>query len=451
MRVFVVLAVSLFPLFLFAQSGYTSYFTGSATDVSPDTKGGVCLMGGATESDEAMQWFLLQASGGDILVLRASGSDGYNQYLYSDLNVTVNSVETIVFTDPMAAFDPYVHQRISEAEAIWFAGGNQWNYVSYWRDTPVDSLIRAGISERNLVIGGTSAGMAILGQGVFTAEQGTVTSAQALQDPYHPNMSLDSAEFMAVPFLERVITDTHYDDPDRKGRHVAFLAHTATEWGWEIRGIACDEYTAVCIDSLGMARVYGNYPTYDDNAYFLQMNCSLDSMGPELCAPGQALQWERDSAAVLVYHARGTSFGSQRFDLSNWQEGFGGSWEHWYVQQGNLVETAGIAPVCDTTRMDTTGSDTTINDTTTTGFFPEANDGPELDLVPYPDRLEVIAQRPIIQRVEILDIQGRRLESRQFTPPTLQATIPLHRDLRGFLLLQYHTTEGLVTQKWRRP
>jgi hypothetical protein len=43
-----------------------------------------------------MKWFLQRANGGDILVLRTTGSNGYNSYLYSGLGVTVNSVETIV-------------------------------------------------------------------------------------------------------------------------------------------------------------------------------------------------------------------------------------------------------------------------------------------------------------------------------------------------------------------
>ena len=53
-------------------------------------------MGGATENDNAMTWFLQQANGGDVLVLRASGSDGYNNYMYSGLGVSVNSVEKIM-------------------------------------------------------------------------------------------------------------------------------------------------------------------------------------------------------------------------------------------------------------------------------------------------------------------------------------------------------------------
>jgi len=183
---------------------FTSYFTGNVVDQITAPKGGVCLMGGASEDDNAMIWFLQQSGGGDILVLRASGSDGYNDYLYSELGVAVNSVETIVFNDASAAFDPYVHIRIQQAEAIWMAGGNQWNYVSYWRDTPVGSLINEAIANRNIVVGGTSAGMAIQGGYYFSAENGTVTSSEALSNPYHPNITVDSTLFLSNEYLKIV-------------------------------------------------------------------------------------------------------------------------------------------------------------------------------------------------------------------------------------------------------
>ena len=48
---------------------YTSYFTGNSTDVVTSPSGGVCLMGGASEDDNAMKWFLQRANGGDILIL----------------------------------------------------------------------------------------------------------------------------------------------------------------------------------------------------------------------------------------------------------------------------------------------------------------------------------------------------------------------------------------------
>jgi cyanophycinase-like exopeptidase len=338
------------PLIL-AQS-YISYFTGNETDEATNPSGGVCMMGGALENDQAMVWFLERADGGDILVLRTSGSDGYNDYLYSELGVQVNSVETIVFESPEASFDPYVLQKISQAEAIWFAGGDQWNYLSYWRNTPVDSLINLGITERNIPVGGTSAGMAIMGGYIFSAQNGTVTSETALNDPYHAKVTVDSAGFLSNTFLEDVITDTHYDDPDRKGRHVTFLARILTDYGIVGKGIACDEYTSVCVDTNGVARIFGEYPQYDDNIYFIQPNCELEDFSPEICSDGQSLSWNRSGQALKVYKVQGTITGDKTFDLKNWQSGVGGEWEHWFVEAGVLTTTPGTAIDCQTLAVD---------------------------------------------------------------------------------------------------
>ncbi len=332
----------------YSQS-YTSYFTGNTNDTITSPLGGICLMGGATEDDNAMKWFLEQANGGDILILRTSGSDGYNQYLYSQLGVSVNSVESIVFNNPNASNQNYIHSKILQAEAIWFAGGNQWNYISYWRDTPVDSLIRHVLNTRNIVIGGTSAGMAILGEYYFSAENGTVTSSTALNNPYNSLVTIDSAKFLEINILKDIITDTHYDDPNRKGRHVVFMSRMLTDYNSEAKGIACDEYTAVCIDTNGIAHVYGSFPTYDDNAYFLQINCEISVNTPENITSNTALTWDHSGQAIKVYKIKGNSAGLNSFDLNTWEDGTGGIWENWSVLNGQLFESSSSPINCNST------------------------------------------------------------------------------------------------------
>ncbi len=345
MKPILIYALSLLFFGMQAQS-YTSYFTGNHTNISTTPTGGICLMGGATESDPAMRWFLQRAKGGGILVIRASGSDGYNDYLFSELGVLVNSVETIVFHSRQASYDPYILDKVQQAEAIWIAGGNQWKYVSYWRNTPIDSLINDGIHQRNIVVGGTSAGMAIQGGVYFSAENGTVTSSTALSNPYHTKVSIDSSRFIQHPSLAEVITDTHFDGRDRKGRHSTFLARMSFDYNRQAKGIACDEYTAVCIDENGIARVFGGHPQYNDNAYFIQTNCALDAPQPEVCVPNQALQWSRNGEALKVYRVKGTSNGSYTFDLNDWSTGQGGTWLHWSVVDGNFIERPGSPSSC---------------------------------------------------------------------------------------------------------
>ncbi len=325
---------------------YTTYFTGTDVDTITFPLGGVCLMGGATEDDNAMKWFLERSNGGDVLVLRASGSDGYNDYLYSELGITVNSVETIVFNVAAAADETYIHDKISKAEAIWFAGGDQWDYVSYWRGTQIDSLINDGIKNRNIVIGGTSAGMAILGGYYFSAENGTVTSEEALSNPYNNNITVDSTSFMKIPFLKNVITDTHYDDPDRRGRHTTFMARIIKDYNGYPLGIACDEYTAVCIDENGIAKVFGGFPDYDDNAYFIRPNCETGISIPELCIDGTPLNWNQNGQALKVYHTKGTPTGEQIFNLNNWQSSSNGTWEVWSVNNGTFNSNTSTAINC---------------------------------------------------------------------------------------------------------
>lgn len=339
---------------LFAQS-YTSWFTGNAVDAIVAPLGGTCMMGGASEFDPAMEWFLERANGGDVLVLRASGSDGYNAYMYSDLG-GVNSVETIRFNNASAASDPYVAERIQKAEAIWFAGGDQWNYVNYWRNTAVMSLINDAIAQRNIAIGGTSAGMAILGGCYFSAQQGSVTSATALADPFAPDMTVDCAHFLNVPFLAHTITDTHYDNPDRRGRQFAFLSRMVQQGDSMAYGIACNEYVAVCIAPDGIAHVFGEYPEYQEFAYFLQVNC-MSPVSPEVCQAGMPLTWNRNAMAVKAYKVPGLAGGDNWFDLNDHLGGQGGTWENWSAVAGNFTTQLGDAPPCGPTGIRAEGKD----------------------------------------------------------------------------------------------
>lgn len=414
----------------FTQS-YTSYFTGDVTDVTTSPQGGTCLMGGASENDNAMKWFLERSEGGDILVIRASGSDGYNDYLYSELGVTVNSVETIVFHDEQAASDSYVLEQITNAEAIWIAGGDQWDYISYWRDSPVSQIINENIANKNIVIGGTSAGMAILGGIYFTAQFGTITSDIALQNPYNNTLTISRDSFLNVPFLQNTITDTHYDDPDRRGRHIAFLARARKDWEINPRGIACDEFTAICIDNNGKAYTFGDFPNNNDNVYFLQINC-YEPSDPELCDAGYDLNWVRNNQAVKVYHIKPDQMGSKYFDLNNWEDGNGGTWENWFVDNGTLNISPGDP-------IDIIGCESSYTQNILEqqiSFFPN----PLTDHI-----LQISTEESPIQRVEIFDMQGRKVFEKSEHKNSYQIDFSPYS--QGAYLIKVYSKDNYLTKK----
>lgn len=267
------LPFSLVPVFLSGQD-FVSFFTGDTSNVIVSVEPAVVLAGGGSDNDDAMRWMLSRAKGGDVVVLRASGGSGYNPYFYSELGVQVNSVETIVFRNRNAAFDPYVLRRLLEAEVIFIAGGDKTVYFNYWQGTPVAAVLHRALNNMDIVIGGTSAGMMILSDVIYTPTTQSVTSSEALSDPYHPHIdSLRRYNLVQSPVLTNTITDTHFDNRNRAGRLVTFMARMAHDWSWRVRAKAANEATVICIDTLLIARIFGEFPAYQDFAYFLRPTC----------------------------------------------------------------------------------------------------------------------------------------------------------------------------------
>jgi len=341
----------------FAQD-FTYFSIGDTSDVAITGTGGVCIMGGGTEDDTAMQWFLNKAQSGNVLVLRASGSDGYQDYFYNQLGVNLASVETLVMNNANCGSHPFVLDRISKADAIWFAGGDQFLYKSYLKGTAAEDLINEHINVENQVIGGTSAGMAIQGEYYFDAQNGTISSQTALNNPFDQNLTLDN-NFLENDYLTNLITDTHFDSPDRKGRISTFLARLVNDNQERFFAIACEEYTAICIENNGIATVYGGYPEYDDKVYFIQTNC--EGYGyPEVIEAGQPLTYTNNQKALHVLEMQATTTGTATFDLTDWVTSNGGNWQNWYVSNGQLFETSGQAPNC-TLSSSKPSNQTTLN------------------------------------------------------------------------------------------
>lgn len=308
--------------------GVVTYLTGDAADVSPAATAGLLLMGGSTDVDAAINWFLQRATGGDVVVLRSTGADGYNQYMYNMVNV--NSVETIIIDSRSKAALSSVAQKIRNAEALFIAGGDQWDYVNYWKNTPTEDAINYLINTKKVTVGGTSAGTAVLGNVYFSAQSGTVTSAQALSNPYNRYMTVGQNDFVSSSLMQNTITDSHFAQRDRQGRLITFLARMMKDWNYTtVKAIGVDEQTAVCIDETGMGKVFGI-----NQAYFLQN----ENPGPETCLSATALTWNRSQLAVKAYKITGSITGNGSFNANTWLQFNGGTASHYYVNNGVLTQ-----------------------------------------------------------------------------------------------------------------
>ena len=293
--------------------GYKYYVVGSTADVVRPTRGLWVAQGGGDDVDANYARMGEFGGGGDFVVLRASGEDDYNDYIF--MLCHCDSVETIVFDKGAATADPFVIRTIRNAEALFIAGGDQSNYIRYWKDTPVEDAINF-VAAKPAPIGGTSAGMAVLGEYVYSAEgKESLTSMDALANPYVADLTL-ARGFLALPGLENVITDQHLQERDRIGRTVALLARLQQDgWSEKPRAIAADRETSLHIDPAGgSAEVFATPDHPTPYVYF------MEPAGPPVrCEPGQPL-----TSAVIAVQRLGPG---ERFNLRTWRATSGISYE----------------------------------------------------------------------------------------------------------------------------
>jgi cyanophycinase-like exopeptidase len=139
---------------------------------------------------------------------------------------------------------------------------------------------------------------------VFSAENDTVESDDALKNPYNRRVAL-ARDFLSMSNMDGIITDSHFVPRDRMGRLVTFLARIVQDgWATEARGIGINEKTALGVEPNGDVTMF-SLCTYGV-AYFLQTPGL-----PEVCQDKTPLTY----LGISVYRMSGTA----TFNLATWQ------------------------------------------------------------------------------------------------------------------------------------
>jgi cyanophycinase len=225
------------------------------------TEYGLALMGGGGAVDAAYRFIAGHAGGGHIVILRAVADDSFDAEAgdygesFAGKWGPVVSAETIAFHSRKAAFDARVIAALRNADGIFLAGGDQANYIRYWKGTPVQQALNAH-ARANRPIGGSSAGLAVLGHFSYTAlDGGSMESKVALADPYDAGVTLED-DFLHLRSLESVFTDTHFSTRCRLGRLIVFVARvTQAHPAANAFGLGIDEKSALLIDAGGLGRL----------------------------------------------------------------------------------------------------------------------------------------------------------------------------------------------------
>jgi len=304
-------------------NSYKYFRLGNPQDVQTKPEPGIAMLGGGGDLDEVFRWLCNKGKGGDFLILRARGDDDYNSYVNGLCKA--NSVATLIIPDRAAAEDPAVAEIIRKAEVVFIAGGDQANYIRGWQGTPVESAINEGLAAGK-PIGGTSAGLAVEGEFVYGSlgdkpDDPALASAQVLANPYFERVTL-VRDFLKVPHLENLITDSHFAKRDRLGRSLVFLARIMKDgWSQSPREVAIDQSSAVLVEADGKATVVGT----GKGAYFMR-----PAQAPEICEKDVPLTFRN----VKVYRVKTGG----HFDFTSWT-GTEGTAYSLAVVQGKIEST----------------------------------------------------------------------------------------------------------------
>ncbi|MDJ0901640.1 MAG: Type 1 glutamine amidotransferase-like domain-containing protein [Xenococcus sp. MO_188.B8] len=292
-----------------AQAKIWHELDGNSEDVNPQLFGPVYdLGGGGKDVDRAIQWMVDKVRGCedcsttvDLVVIRSLTDDdqedwdferekpdleedylGYHELLTLQ---GVDSIATFVFSNPARqdANQPDIAEAIEQAEVVFFAGGDQCKYARNFKGTAIESAIES-VQARGGAIGGTSAGAMIQGEWIFNSCSDTVTSDDALEDPYED--ILFTGNLFQWPALQGTIVDTHFFQRDRMGRAMTFVARLLRDGITnQALAIGIDEGTSLVIDQEGMAEVMSNRTK--GSVYFI-----LGDRQPEVCEPETFLSFD---------------------------------------------------------------------------------------------------------------------------------------------------------------
>lgn len=238
-----------------AAPAYEHYVAGDLTTPSPERpRPGLLLNGGGDWPPSAFRWFAARAGHGHVVILRASGAGEAGEQMFRDVG-GLTSVETFVVHDRAASDDPLLLAALDRADGVFIAGGDQANYVRFWRGTAVARALDRHVA-RGRPLGGTSAGLAILGSIAYGAlDGGSIGSGEALRDPLGPAVTLVH-DFLHLPLLRHVVIDSHFRVRDRLGRLIAFVAKARATIDPAAWGFGVDEAAALCVEGDGVATLH---------------------------------------------------------------------------------------------------------------------------------------------------------------------------------------------------
>lgn len=237
----------------------TSCNTGDK-DVKSDVEelphnGHLFIIGGGDRPEYMMQKYIELAGGYDakIIVVPFASGDAYETALYlvdQFKSYGCKNVDYVFFADGEADLEENIG-KLNEATGVYFAGGDQSKLTKILLGTKFLEKIKE-IHRNGGVVGGTSAGAAIMSKIMLTGEElvNQDTDEDAPAFPCIIKGNVEVAE--GFGFIDNAIIDQHFIQRKRENRLLTLVIEHS------LPGIGIDESTAIIVKADNSFEVFGD-------------------------------------------------------------------------------------------------------------------------------------------------------------------------------------------------
>ena len=204
-----------------------------------NTRGQLVIIGGAEDKEgdcTILREFVRRAGGtkAQIAVMTAATSlprEVGDNYIRVFERLGAEDVQVVDTESQRDAEDRSAIEAIEKATGVFFTGGDQARIISAIKNTPLDEAIHRRYQQEGLVVGGTSAGAAMMPD-IMIVEGDSETNPRMDVVAMGPGMA----------FLPGVVIDQHFSQRGRLGRLISALAQQPA-----VLGFGIDENTAIIV------------------------------------------------------------------------------------------------------------------------------------------------------------------------------------------------------------
>ena len=219
-------------------------------------KGSLVIVGGGSRSEAMMRRFVELAGGpgrARIAVLPMASSEAAESG--AELVAEFDSLKAAAFVylvDSAQAESPEFVRRLDSATGIWFGGGDQALLTAAIGGTASLKAIQTRYRD-GAVVGGTSAGAAIMSDSMITGDQTPPGDTTGYYGDEYPAIERHRIEVIpGLGFLPGAIVDQHFIRRERHNRLISAVLERPS-----LIGVGIDESTAIEVSPDGKWTVLG--------------------------------------------------------------------------------------------------------------------------------------------------------------------------------------------------